>query len=66
MNKSIGDILKEERISKDLAQHEVAKKVGVTEATISRWVPGNIKNMRRDKVVKVSKVLNISTLLVLQ
>lgn len=28
MNKSIGDILKEERISKGLAQHEVAKKVG--------------------------------------
>lgn len=41
---------------------EVAKKVGVSEATISRWESGDINNMRRDKIALLAKALEISPL----
>ena len=37
-----------------------SKKVGVSEATISRWESGDIANMRRDKIVLLSKALKVS------
>jgi repressor LexA len=60
MKEKIGNILKERRRLKNLTQHDVAKIVGVTEATVSRWESGDIKNMRRDKIRKLSEVLNLS------
>lgn len=60
MKEKIGNILKERRRLKNLTQHDVAKIVGVTEATVSRWESGDIKNMRRDKIKKLSEVLNLS------
>jgi repressor LexA len=39
---------------------EVAKLVGVSEATISRYESGNIKNMRRDRIEKYAKALQVS------
>ncbi len=43
----------------------VAKAVGVSESTISRWESGNIKNMRRDKIEKLAQVLSLSPLYLL-
>ena len=53
------DIIKERRIALNLTQKEIADYVGVSEATISRWESGNIKNMRRDKLYKLSKILQV-------
>lgn len=53
------DIIKERRIELDLTQKEIADYVGVSEATISRWESGNIKNMKRDKLYKLSKILQV-------
>lgn len=39
---------------------DVAKLVGVSEATISRYESGNIKNMRRDRIEKYAKALRVS------
>jgi repressor LexA len=39
---------------------DVAKLVGVSEATISRYESGNIKNMRRDRIEKYAKALKVS------
>lgn len=39
---------------------EVAKAVGVSEATISRWESGNIANMGRSKISALSKILDLS------
>lgn len=53
------DIIKSRRTELNLTQKEVADYVGVSEATISRWESGNIKNMGRDKIYKLSKILQV-------
>lgn len=57
---ALKDDLKQRRIELNLTMAEVAKKVGVSEATISRWESGDIANMRRDKIVLLSKALKVS------
>lgn len=61
VNKSF---LKERRLELGLTMLEVAKKVGVSEATISRWESGDIDNMKRDKIALLAKALDISPLLI--
>lgn len=55
----VKDIIFNERTTRGLTMKELATLVGVSEATISRWESGDIENMRRDKVAKLSKVLDI-------
>lgn len=50
------------RERKNLTQEEVAERVGVTKATVSKWEKGDIENMKRDKIAKLSKVFEISPL----
>ena len=52
--------LKQRRIELNLTMLEVAKLVGDSEATISRYESGNIKNMRRDRIEKYAKALQVS------
>lgn len=52
--------LKARRLELGLTMAEVAKAIGVSEATVSRYESGNIKNMRRDRIENYSKVLNVS------
>lgn len=52
--------LKERRNQLGLTMLDVAKAVGVSEATISRYESGNIKNMRRDRIEKYAKILQVS------
>ena len=56
MNKKI----KNRRRELCLTMNEVAQKVGVSEATISRWESGDIANMRRDKIVLLAKALQVT------
>ena len=51
--------LKELRKSKGLTLIELAKKVGVSAGTISRWESGEIANMRRDKIALLAKALEV-------
>lgn len=39
---------------------EVAKEVGVSAATISRYESGEIENIRRDKIAKLAKALDVT------
>ena len=57
--------LKQRRLDLGLTMLEVAKIVGVSEATISRYESGNIKNMRRDRINKYAQALNIDPTLLL-
>lgn len=59
MNGDIKDIIKSRRTDLGLTLEDVARKVGVSSATISRWESGDIKNMRRDKISKLSSALQI-------
>lgn len=52
--------LKKRRKELGLTLKEVAKAVGVSEGTVSRWESGNIANMGRDKIYSLSKVLALS------
>lgn len=56
----IKEILKNRRLELGLTMKDVSKKVGVSEATISRWESGDIENMRRDKIAALAKTLQIS------
>jgi repressor LexA len=42
---TIGDKLKQKRKENGLSMKEVAEKIGVAEATVSRWESGDIANM---------------------
>lgn len=61
----VKDIIKSKRIECGLTMKDLADKVGVSEGTISRWESGEIANMRRDKIFELSKVLQISPLILL-
>ena len=58
--KEVNEILKERRIELNMTMLDVAKKVGVSEGTISRWESGDIANMKRDKIAALAKALSIS------
>lgn len=61
----IQDIIKNRRNELELTMKQVADSVGVSEGTVSRWESGDISNMKRDKIYKLSKVLQISPLVIL-
>ena len=61
----IQNVIKNRRLELDLTMKQVADSVGVSEGTVSRWESGDISNMKRDKIFKLSKVLKISPLVIL-
>ena len=56
----IKDVIHNKRIEHGMTMKELAKAVGVSEGTISRWESGEISNMRRDKVARLGNILDIS------
>ena len=53
------EVIKARRLDLGMTQKEVADRCGVTEATVSRWESGDIKNMRRDKIAILAHVLDV-------
>ena len=56
----LGEKIKIRRKELELTMLQVAKKVGVSEATVSRWESGDIANMRRDKIVSLANALQVA------
>lgn len=56
----IKDIIKTRRKELGLTQRQVADRVGVSEATVSRWETGNIANVKRSRIAQLAKALQIS------
>ncbi len=56
----VKDIIKNRRLELNMTLLDIAKKVGVSEATVSRWESGDIANMKRDKIALLAKALDIS------
>ena len=54
------DTIKARRKELGLTLEEVGKIVGVSKTTIQRWESGEIKNQRRDKIVKLAQALQMT------
>lgn len=57
---NVKDLIRSKRIQKGLTMKELAEKVGVSEATISRWESGEIANMKRSSLMALAKALSIA------
>lgn len=57
---NIQTIIKNRRLELDLTMKDVAKALGVSEATVSRYESGEIQNMGIDKIEALAKVLRCS------
>jgi repressor LexA len=56
----LGYFIKSKREYLNITQQEVADYVGVSKSAVSRWESGDIGNMGIDKVPKLSEILEIS------
>lgn len=54
------EIMKKRRDELDLTLLDIAKKIGVSEATVQRYESGRIKNIRQDKIVKLASALHLT------
>ncbi|MCP1288288.1 helix-turn-helix domain-containing protein [Mammaliicoccus sciuri] len=52
--------IKARRLELGLTLEEVGNIVGVGKSTVRKWETGDIENMKRDKIVKLSKALKVS------
>lgn len=61
----VKDIIKTRRLQLGLSYSELGKMCGVDKTTAWKWELGKIENMKRDKMVLLSKALDISPLVLL-
>lgn len=54
------ELIRFRRIELGMTMKDLAKRVGVSEATISRWESGDIANMKRDKIAALARALDVS------
>ena len=62
----VKDIIRTRREELGLTLLDIAKKVGVSEGTVSRWESGNISNMRRNNIAALSRALQISPSVIME
>ena len=55
----LSDVLKTRRAELGYTLLDIAKKMGVAEATVQRWESGVIKSIRYDKITKLAEVLDV-------
>ncbi|MBR3053131.1 MAG: helix-turn-helix domain-containing protein [Firmicutes bacterium] len=55
----LNQIIRIRREELGLTMKELADRVGVSEGTISRWEGGQIQNMKRDKIARLSEALEV-------
>ena len=53
------ELIKVRRQELGLTMKELAMRTGVSEATVSRWESGDIKNMRRDRIAAIARALDL-------
>lgn len=57
---TMGEKIKFHREQNNMTLEELGNKVGVGKSTVRKWENGMIANMRRDKIAKIARALNIS------
>lgn len=63
---TIGGIIKEARLDHQLTQEDVARVVGTTKATVSRWESGDIKKMKTSYMQALAALLGLDVMLFFQ
>ncbi|MBE6894533.1 MAG: helix-turn-helix domain-containing protein [Ruminococcaceae bacterium] len=58
-------LIKKRRKELNITLEEIGNYVGVSKATVQRWETGGISNMRRDRIKKLSEILQINPQLLL-
>lgn len=56
----VKDLIRSKRQEKGLTLRELSRRIGVSEATISRWETGKLNSMRHGSVKKLAEVLGLS------
>lgn len=56
----IGSIIHNRRKELGLTLEDIGNAVGVSKSTVKKWEDGYISNMRRDKIEKLARILEIS------
>ena len=56
---NIGLLIKQKRLDMGMTLDELAKRVGVSTATVSRWETGKIEDMKRSRIKALSDTLEI-------
>ncbi len=55
--KELKDLIREQRARTGKTLEQIGKEIGVAKATVQRWESGEIKDMRRDKLVALARAL---------
>jgi len=63
---NIAAMIKAKRLEMGLTLEEVGAAVGVGKSTVRKWENGLIKNMGRDKIAAVAKVLDLNPALLIE
>ncbi len=58
--KSPGNLIKEKRKAQKLTLQEVADHLGCSKMTVSKWENGQIQNIRRENLIPLCNLLDIS------
>lgn len=53
------ELIKNRRKELNITLEEIGDYVGVSKTTVQRWESGNISNMRRDRIKKLSEILRL-------
>ena len=56
----VGEIIKRARIEHGYTMKEVATRVGVSEAAVSKWESGHTATIRTDKLTNLANMLDLS------
>lgn len=59
---NLGERIRDRRLELDLTLEDVGNVVGVAKSTVMKWETGFIENMKRDKILLLSKALKVSPL----
>ena len=60
INRTSGGLIRRKRKKLGLTLEDVANALNVSKSTVSKWERGFIVNLKRDKLIALSRLLNIS------
>ncbi len=63
---TIGDIIRNRRKELKMTQDDLARAVGMTKATVSRWESGDIHKMKRSIIESLSRTLMLDPIIFFQ